>query len=186
MPKIVAFVEGEMERTFLNLNFKYVDVVTMFNGRDWTVDAMCDQLRSKYRIKNPNADLLVVWIDREKQACDHQQYEARLRNTLVEEGIDNDKIAVFMPDQMTENLILADERLIREKFGIEDYRYQSEGQNGKFVLKQMFRHHDTVYRETFHGVDLLKRCRVGRAALNSPSAARFYAGLPPECWWVAG
>lgn len=183
--KIIAYAEGVMERTFLNLNFKYVDVVTMQNGRDWTVDAMCNQLKSKHRIKNGNADLFVVWIDREKQEYDPFEYESRLRNTLMDEGVDEAKIAIFMPNRMTENMILADEVLIRSQFSNPAYQYDFEGRNGKHALKMLFERDGVSYKETYHGVDMLKKCRVGRAAVASESVNRFHALLPDDCWWAS-
>lgn len=182
--KITAFVEGIMERTFLNFNFKYVDVVTMQNGRDWTVESICEQLRSKFRVKNSNSDLFVVWIDKEKQNCDHEIYENKIRDTLTEEGVPPDKIAILLPDQMTENTILADTDLIISEFDIEDYQYEAEGTNGKHRLKRLFESKGVIYKETFHGVDLLKRCRVSRAAVNSASVKRFQNNLPEGCWWI--
>ena len=84
---------------------------------------------------------------------------------------------------MTENVILADELIIQQELGIE-YTYSHEGSNGKHVLSELFAGANKIYRETTDGVRLLKKLRLNRAALKSPSVDYFVRQLSLSCWWI--
>lgn len=184
-PKILALVEGDMERMFCNMNFGYVHVVEISNGSGWTVEAMSKQISSKFYTKNMNADFVIVWIDKEKQACGIEDYKAAILKSLVDRGADPAKVHICMPDKMTENIILADEDMVRQYFAIDDYQYAGDGTNGKSIMKELFKGKGENYKETYDGVRLLKKVRISRAARSSKSAAEFYEGLKLPCWWLS-
>jgi hypothetical protein len=184
-PSILAFVEGTMERIFINNNFHYIKVVTVSNGSGWAVPALCKQIGSKYAINNSNPDLVVVWLDKEKKVCSLDEFGAAIRAELIERGADPNKLAICIPNRMTENIILADEIIIRKELNME-YTYIYEGTNGKRVLSELFGKAEKTYRETTDGVRLLKKLRLERAARKSPSASYFIRQLSVPCWWVHG
>lgn len=182
-PNILAFVEGTMERLFLNNNFQYVNVVSMSNGSGWTVDAICNQIATKYKVNRANPDFVIVWLDMEKQNCSPDVFRQSIRAKLREIGVPEDKIAICIPDRMTENIILADENVICAEFGIQ-FVYDHEGQNGKAVLKSLYSAAGKSYRETFHGVTLLKKIRLRRSAAKNKSANDFLSEFSLPCWWI--
>lgn len=176
-----------MERKFVNTNFSYIELVPVSNGTSWTLEAICREIANKYRVKNYNPDIVIVWIDLEKQACGSEGVAAAIRTALIGEGADPNRLCVCVPDRMTENLILADEQAIAEAFGLEGYTYCGDGQHGKHKLSTMFKAANQNYKETFHGVNLLKRIRLSRSANASESAAAFYRSISPlaACWWFS-
>ena len=66
-PNILAFVEGNMERMFINNNFHYVELITVMNGDSWSEEAMSEQILTKFITKDANPDLIWIWLDREDQ-----------------------------------------------------------------------------------------------------------------------
>src|SRR5688500_14617193 len=64
-PKVLAFLEGMMERFFFNNNFQYVDVIPVSNGLSVSLESMCKSIETGYRAKNMNPDYVVVWVDHE-------------------------------------------------------------------------------------------------------------------------
>jgi hypothetical protein len=156
-PKILAFIEGTMERLFVNNNFHYVEVISLSNGSGWTIEALCKQIGSKWTVRNGHPDFVVVWLDLENQSCSANSFRAEIRSELESRGVDPSRLSIFVADKMTENIILADDEIISTEFGI-DFEYEHEGQNGKHILSELFlsatnRH----YKETFDGVRLLKK-----------------------------
>lgn len=182
-PRVLAFVEGSMERLFFNNNFHYVDVVSLSNGNGWTVETLCNQIGTKFAVKSSNPDLIVVWLDMEKQTCSPQHFRDAIRSELVCRGALSSKIAICLPNRMTENIILADEEVISGEFG-KTYTYHGDGNHGKNILKQLYLETGKSYRETFHGVTLLKKVRLSRAARRSPCVEAFLADIHVPCWWI--
>src|SRR5690349_5654870 len=111
-PKVTAFVEGSMERMFLNENFHYVNVVSLRNGDSWSLDAMCEQVVSGYRVSSYDPDFVVVWFDKENSNHSSEMISNKVRESLEKEGLSSKKIAICIPDKMSENIILADETMI--------------------------------------------------------------------------
>lgn len=182
-PNIVAFVEGTMEKLFVNRNFHYVRLIPLENGITWTLEALAVRIIKLYRVVDPGSDLVVIWIDREGRTESSDDIASYFRSRLEAEGVAHDKLAIMICDRMTENIILADESLIIEEFGDETYNYNCEGHSGKTVLKQLFKDKGIKYSETLDGVRLLKAMRLSRAALQSESAASFLGQLDLNCWW---
>ncbi len=83
---------------------------------------------------------------------------------------------------MIENWILADHELMAGTFGKAFVKRDYEGMNGKKILSNFLL--PTIYKETVHGVKLLKKVSVERAANNSHSLKRFLDILDMDCWWV--
>ncbi|WP_442580198.1 hypothetical protein ACSBOB_32895 [Mesorhizobium sp. ASY16-5R] len=183
-PKILAFVEGHMERMFLNNNFKYVTVIPVSNGVSWTLAAMAKQILTLYRAKNAYPDHIIIWIDREGRKEAAEEISSFLRDRLVEAGADANKIHTLVPDLMTENLILSDEALMREYLANPDYAYNFEGAHGKSILKALINMAGKNYGETSTGVDLLKKIRISDSVLVSAAASRFLKTFQMECWWL--
>lgn len=183
-PKIIAFLEGTMERSFANSNFKYVEVITIRNGDGWTVDALVTQIINLYRVRDPSNEEIVVWFDREGRQESSKDIETTVRAALITEGVAEERLHVVVCDQMTENLFLADEEMVRKKFGDENYSYASDGSSGKHIVKGIYQALNEKYRETDQGVELLKSMRLDRAALKSEFAERFRSGWQlTDCWW---
>lgn len=182
-PKILAFVEGMMERMFINGSFGYVDVITMSNGSGWKIEKICEILSSKFFTKNVNPDLIIVWLDRESHAVSVEEFRQKIIDSLVARGAPADRIFVCIPDKMTENVILSDVELIRNEFNIPSYEYISDGENGKAYLKNLFKEKSINYKETIHGVKLLKKMRLKKCLPHNKSVDLFLGGLEVPCWW---
>ena len=60
--KIIAFVEGTMERMFININMPYIRVVPISNGSSYTASTMCDQIEAKYALTQESFDLIIIWM----------------------------------------------------------------------------------------------------------------------------
>lgn len=183
-PNILAFVEGTMERMFLNNNFHYVIVVPIHNGNSVPIDRICEKISSFYTTKNANPDMIIVWMDREKRPETSHAIRKKVVAALEEAGAPTDRIWAGVADQMTENWILADNELIDEFFPESDFSYEHESKNGKHILDELYRARGENYKETKHGPGLLKKMRIRRAAANSESAAAFAEGWKHECWWT--
>jgi hypothetical protein len=183
-PNILALIEGKMERLFVNTNFPYVEVVSIDNGSGWTHDRLCDQISTKFYAKNTAPDLIVVWLDREKQDVDLGLFREGIIKALCERGANPDTIAVYIPDRMTENVILSDEVVIRAEFDNPDFVYAHAGKNGKSALSEMYKQTGVNYKETQHGVRLLKKVRLTRASNHCERLKLFIEELSTPCWWL--
>ncbi len=172
-----------MERMFVNTNFPHIEVVSIPNGESWTPPKLANQIGSLYQTKNFNADIVIVWFDRENNTETSEEIEDIVRQTLNDIGVSNEKIRVCIPDKMTENLILADEELIRSEFGLLEFTYSGDGCNGKAEIRSLFERAGEKYKETYHGIKLLKKTHLSRAAENSQSIRRFFERFDSECWW---
>jgi hypothetical protein len=181
-PKVLAFIEGTMEKLFVNNNFHYVQVIPLSNGSGWTTQSICKQICTLFAAKNMNADQIIVWIDKEKQSCSAAEFAAAIRSALVAEGAEHDKIFICVPDRMTENIILSDEEIIHAEFEDPNYVYKDNGFNGKYILSEMFKKKGVNYKETFHGVNMLKKIRLSRCAKNNLSVQNFMNGMSVPCW----
>lgn len=182
-PNIVAFIEGTMERIFVNNNMSYIDVVSIENGISWSPQSLAEQIRTKWMAKNANPDFVIVWLDREKRTESSAHIEQLIRNELNSAGVHNNRIAICVADRMTENIILADEALISDEFDLKNYEYKFDGQNGKNIMEGLYRKNGETYKETSEGVRLLKKMRLCHAAQNSASARQFMSQINLPCWW---
>ena len=180
---MIAFVEGSMERQFLNNFMKYVHVVPVSNGITWTVDRMCGQITTAYEALDLPGTVF-VWIDREGRVETALEIYDRIRISLLNAGAPPEDTHILINDRMSENVILADEQIIRAEFGDPEYTYTMAGLSGKAKLKTMFGNRGIHYRETNHGIKLLKKIRLSRCALACASTARFMETFVSECWWT--
>lgn len=184
-PKILAFVEGHMERIFINNNFHYVTVVNVANGIGWSTVALAKQIKSLFRARNFNGDAILVWVDREKRMEGVTEISDLIRAALLEAGAGADKVHIMVADRMSENIILSDEALMRSELSDPEYTYTFEGQNGKHYLTALLKSSGKHYKETSVGVALLKKVRLGSCATTSPTTAALLSTLNLECWWLA-
>jgi hypothetical protein len=180
---MLAFVEGRMERQFINSNMKYVHVVPVQNGISWTLERMCLQITTAFEALDMNC-AVAVWIDREGRAEDASRIAEAVRTALLTSGAPPDCIHILVNDRMSENVILADEEIIKSEFEDQGYLYEMEGRSGKHYLENKYREKGVTYKETDHGVRLLKKVRLSRAGQNSRSVAHFLSTFNQECWWV--
>jgi hypothetical protein len=183
-PKIVAFVEGDMEQMFLNNNFNYVKVVSVSNGISWSTNALADQIASFYKADEYYSWWMIVWVDRERRPENSDEIEQHIREKLCDAGADPERIKILVADRMIENVILADEKFIRLHFGDIDYSYQSSGLGGKRILSEKYGQLGIHYRETKHEVAALKMIRLFRAAQSCAAVSRFVNVNPLPCWWI--
>ena len=172
-----------MERFFIDANFHYAEIVEVSNGEGWSLHDLADQVAGKFYTKNMDADFTIVWLDKERRAEPAEVIEATIMERLVVKGADPDKTVVCVPDRMTENVILADEQLIRSQFQLPGYVYELEGRGGKHHLEALFAAKQINYKETSHGADLLKRVRLVRAAQKNKAAKKLLDAVPIDCWW---
>ena len=172
-----------MERQFVEANFKYVRIVPVHNGITWTIDRLCQKIVSEYKAFNVRTRV-IIWLDREGRDCTADQFRQHISDYFLNSGAETDGIHVMVNDIMSENVILADEAVMKREFNIDDYCYQFEGSNGKHVMKEMYKAQGVKYREMSHGVSLLKKIRLARSAQNSASVASFLNGFAGECWWM--
>ena len=179
---MLAFVEGSMERQFVSANFKYVNVVPVHNGITWSTDQLCKKISSDFKASNFNGPVF-VWLDREGRTELAAEIREAILSSLIEAGGQQDNIHVMINDRMSENFILSDEQVIREEFELPTYEYDFEGQNGKYILKKMHRDIGINYKEMVHGARLLKKVRIERASIKSPSVQLFLSNFFRECWW---
>lgn len=172
-----------MERLFINNNFHYVTVVPVSNGVGWTTAAMAQQITAFYKARNFNGDGVIVWIDREKREESSQEIYDIIKTSLVSAGAADNRVHVLIADRMSENIILADENLIRQEIGDDHYVYDCEGTHGKHRLSELLKASGKQYKETSTGVSLLKKVRLVNSAEKSDSVARLTATLDLPCWW---
>jgi Domain of unknown function (DUF4276) len=180
---MLAFVEGKMERQFINSNMKYVHVVPVQNGISWTLERMCLQIVTAFEALDMKCEV-AVWIDREGRTEEAHQIAECIRGALVTCGALSESVHILINDRMAENVILADEEMIKIEFGDHGYSYEMEGRPGKTYLRNKYRENGINYKETDHGVRLLKKMRLSRARQKSPSVAHFLTTFNQECWWV--
>ncbi len=181
-PKIVAIIEGSMERAFLNENFDYVHAIPIYNGAAWTTEAMARQAQTLAATVNYEYDLLVVWFDREKRDESVEQIGAVVRSKLHEIGVPEDRLSIVVCDRMTENLLLLDGALLQREGLSDEALPDSLGQNGKVVLKRLFGAQGRKYSETFDGKRMLKRLNLESCLDSFPMMADLKSKMP-ECWW---
>lgn len=172
-----------MERQFINLNFKYVRVVTVQNGITWTTDRLCQQIVTAYLAYDRPGDV-IAWLDREGRQETAADIHAAITLALVSAGAPPAAVHVLVNDRMSENVILADEQAIIAEFGDNAYTYTHEGINGKHLLKTLFRRKGINYKEMVDGVKMMKKIRLSRSAAKSPSVARFLTTFTRPCWWI--
>ena len=182
-PSILMFLEGTMERLFINNNFHYITVVPLKNGRDVPISFLCKFMESTLRLRGVY-DLVIVWLDREERGEEAEDIARLMRESLLNQGIAPDKVFVGVADRMTENWILADEELITQFFELEKYTYTFEGAYGVGKLEDLFKEAGRPYRKTTDGVLLLKKRRLREAAKRSASARCFIEHLNIDCWWL--
>ena len=183
-PKILAFVEGKMERMFLNNNFHYVTVIPVANGTSWSLTAMADQIESRYRARNFFGDAIVIWIDRERREESAEELSQVIRDRLVSVGAIGGNIHILVGDRMCENIILADEDLMRDQTGDPNYTYAGDGCHGKHALKSALQASGKGFSETGTGVMLLKKTSLLAASTKSPSVLAFVNTFEMACWWL--
>ena len=180
---MLAFVEGSMERHFVESNFRYVRIVPVHNGITWTIDRICQKIVSEYKAFNVKTKV-IVWLDREGRNCTAQEFRQIISQALENSGAETDGIHVMVNDIMSENIILADEMVIRNEFGNDEYSYRYEGHNGKHIIKEFYKSQGIKYREMSHGVRLLKKIRLSRSASTSNSVRAFLDEFGADCWWM--
>ena len=179
---MIGFIEGSMEKQFLNLNFDYLRVIPIQNGIQWTCNQLCNQIVNAYLALNYHGDVF-VWLDRERRTETAAFIRSEIRASLIASGADPDRLYILVSDRMVENMILADEVAIRQEFNDPTYVYNYEGSGGKHILKTMYRAQDVNYKEMVQGAKLLKKIRVSNSAANSPSVAAFYDECGLNCLW---
>lgn len=180
---MLAFIEGSMERQFVNLNFRYIRVVPVMNGITWTVDRLCSQIVTAYKALDLDSEV-IVWLDREGRSETSEFMYVRIRESLIEAGADPDRLHILVADRMSENVILSDEEVMKAELDTSEYSYSYEGANGKHVMRSLYNSNGKPYSETREGVKLMKKIRLTRCAVTSPSVARFMGTLNRECWWL--
>lgn len=179
---MLGFIEGSMERQFVNANFKYVTAVPVQNGITWTCERLCSQIVTAYRAFDYNGDVF-VWVDREGRNETAPELRDAIRNALIGAGADPLRLYVLINDRMSENIILADEQAVSEEFDFEDYNYEFEGRGGKGILKRFYKDLGINYKEMVQGAKLLKKIRLSNSAQKSPTVQSFLDQCGLECWW---
>ncbi|WP_296017110.1 hypothetical protein [uncultured Agrobacterium sp.] len=111
--KMLVFIEGTMERMFVNSNFPHLEVVSLPNGESWTPERLSGHIISLFKTKDVNPEKIFVWFDREEATLSQLEIKHLIISKFKEIGIFEDRLAVCIPDKMSENIILADEELIR-------------------------------------------------------------------------
>lgn len=181
-PKIVAIVEGSMERAFINENFRYVHAMPIYNGEAWTTEAMARQAQTLAATIDYDYDLMIVWFDREKRDETVEQIAHTVRGRLIEMGVDDARLAIIVCDRMTENLFLLDRNLLIREGISDDALPHSLGHNGKVVLKRLFKERGMKYSETFDGKRMLKRLNIDECVADFPLIGDLRRKMP-ACWW---
>jgi hypothetical protein len=180
---MLAFVEGDMERQFINMNFKYVRVVPVQNSVTWSVQQLFKQITTAYMALDQQVET-IVWLDREKRQETADEIRTSIYSALVEVGVQPDQLHIIVNDRMSENIILSDKSVIRSVFNMDGYDYNFEGQHGKGILKDLYKGLGINYKELVHGVGLLKKIRIKECAKSSASLQSFVTTFTRNCWWV--
>jgi len=183
-PDILAFVEGTMERIFLNSNFSSINVIPILNGNSWNTQTLCAQIITKFKARKQFPGQIVVWMDREDNPDSILVIGNAIRSAFSGAGFPPDKVHCLISDKMCENLMLADESMIRQELAIPQYVYQFEGQNGKHHMKELWKQRNKNYKETIHGSNLLKKMRLSRARSLSGGVDQFLGTFQSNCWWL--
>lgn len=181
--KMLAFVEGSLEKMFLNANFSYVHVITIGNGSGWSLDAVADDVIRKYKLQKWNPSYVIVWFDRESRIETSDFIATYISKKLNSEGIPLEKLIVVVPDRMIENVMLADTVAMQQEMKYE-FEYPGNGCNGKNLLRKLYKEKKEInYKETFHGVSLLKKVRLERVRADVTGIDRLLKICPMDCWW---
>lgn len=180
-PKIIAFVEGTMEKLFINSNFPYVHLVPIDNGITWPLDKIAAKIGSGYAVLGYRFDYVFVWFDREDRSETSAEIKKIVESVLIENGSDLSNVYICIPDRMTENVIISDVTLMQEEFKFDEYCYDHEGKNGKVILKKLFKECGRVYKEVPDGISLLKRLRLSRCQSLAAESVRAFSA---PCWWT--
>jgi hypothetical protein len=180
-PKFLLFVEGTMERVFINSNYPKYTVIPVENGNSWTTSRLCDQIISKYKAKKIYPEAVIVWFDREENAHSSQEIAQSVRSSFEDVGYPSTKVHCLISDRMVENLILSDEVMMKEYLQDESYEYCGDGTHGKSKLKEIFKNLGREYKITTDGPKLLSKMRLSRSALKSHFASDFVTLFDYEC-----
>jgi hypothetical protein len=103
-PKVLVFIEGHMERMFLNNTFPYAEAISVSNGIAWTVPALCKQIATRFRARNFYGDAVVAWVDREKRNETAGEIRQALLNALIDAGSPPETTHIPINDRMSETL----------------------------------------------------------------------------------
>jgi hypothetical protein len=152
------------------------------NGSDVAVEAIAKRAGSLIRLFSNRHFPIIVVIDRENRNESARQMEERLTESIVGEGVARDQLVVAVCDRMIENWILADEVLLRERYGA-DVIVESEGCNGKRRLAEVVKAQHQ-YHETTVGVGLFCAASARRIRDRSDSFFRLSTSLRNMCEWI--
>ena len=180
---IVAFVEGTMEKMFINQYLKYVQLISISNGISWTIDALGNDISRKFSVQKRNLDFVIIWVDRGSRIEEALFIADKLTQRMVDCGLKAEQVICIIPDRMTENIFLSDEILMRELLNDPIYAFSDVSCNGKAMIKQIYRNSGVHYKETYHGVLLLKKLRF-KNVVDRVVGAKQISERFSNCWWI--
>lgn len=189
MPKLAFFIEGDMEKEFIENSCKGAMIGRIPNGEGVCISVIAKKISAFYKLYQKSSREFVVILDREGRLQDCSELIAQLKASLAALGIDVTKNWYFgMADRSIENWIVADEKLIQEEFALGAYQYNLESKSGTKLLQELFRKRKgEVYNKRVDGSRLLKRMCLRRASARSASAKVFFESVVKGvtgCWWL--
>jgi len=181
MSNVAFLVDGHLEKRFIqNVCPNKTVRILNCNGKSVSVTAIAKRVATHCRLFKGKFYPIIIIVDLEDRHISAQIFHNDLLHAIRNEGI-NDDIILGIPNQMIENWILADKKLVScytKKQPV--WSGTPDGFNGKSHLKFLIE----GYHETTIGVELLVKCFASRMC-DSPTFKDFFDKLFSDtCWWL--
>lgn len=177
MPAFI--VDGFTERNILQnicpgMPIRRIDL----NGKNVSLEAMSKRIASIIRVLNNNYYPIIILVDKEERSLTYLQMQTKLKELIVNEGINNCDLRIGVADRMLENWILADWESIENK---RPRPANTDSINGCAKLKSIV----GSYGKTTDGVDLFLKADINKQYKYSPSFRDFvHKLLDIDCEYI--
>ncbi len=183
MNNAAFLVDGHLEKKFVqNICPNKPVRILNCNGNAVSTKAIAKRVATQCRLLRGKRYPIVIITDLEDRNMTPQQFHDSLLTEIENEGV-NDQIIIGIPNQMIENWIIADKKILIQHTSKKPLWYKTkspDGYNGKNHLKFLL----GSYHETTTGVELLKSCSPVEMC-KSPSFKSFFNKIrKKKCWWL--
>ncbi|MBS1522432.1 MAG: DUF4276 family protein [Bacteroidetes bacterium] len=153
---------------------------TDLNGKNVSIEAIAKKIASLIRLLNNRHYPIIILVDKEDRNMSNEEMCQKLRQLIIEEGINDIELKIGVADRMIENWILADWGKITQNAAKPE---NTDGLKGSSRLKELL----GSYGKTTDGVDMFINADPSIIYQNSPSFRLFADQLKDiECWYVEG
>jgi hypothetical protein len=181
MERIAAIVEGHLEAHFMNETYPKVLVQRFLpNGDDVALDLIVEAITDQLEIIDKSVERVVILLDRERRAQPALSVVAYIRSKLINH---NSKRAYYIgvTDREVENWILADTKLLTDRYNLDAYSYCGDGRGGKGRLSEITGG-DLAPRDKARLLKAVSPSNVGNASL---SLAKFVEQIDFPWFWAS-